>query len=394
MWKHMSDAYKRKIEKPKLDDARRLRGIYFIDPKGDEFKDIMKNASRKFEIPMPAAMSFKTPMCQVAGKPAAMLENTRQNTLILSKLTNLWEYEWKELLTEIMKIILQEKAWCLMQWKYWMQRQQLKNWASCEGQAADAVSAYTQVKMEDAPSLLKIPKSECPDIWIRLPRHKIAQIMVQYGRSSRSSWAKSVRSSFSRTVMGKAIRESSIRTRSGKSSKMGMFIRQPRKKDYSSLCMWTTLNWLDTNRNINPTWTILMREVDLGEPTSFLDHVYLGCTQRECQISKDIVDNNKNMFESRISARAVENYQKQEFQGNLMRTLFLHGPMIWKVMQRSAWKDTASWRIKTKQRWHKSRNAMPWWPPIWRRRRNRISWRIVNSLLTNCSVMSILGSYW
>ena len=31
---------------------------------------------------------------------------------------------------------------------------------------------YTQVKMEDAPKLLKILKSECPDIWIRLPRHK------------------------------------------------------------------------------------------------------------------------------------------------------------------------------------------------------------------------------
>ena len=41
----------------------------------------------------------------------------------------------------------------------------------CDGQAADAVSAYTQVKMEDATKLLKIPKSECPDIWIRLPRH-------------------------------------------------------------------------------------------------------------------------------------------------------------------------------------------------------------------------------
>ena len=41
-----------------------------------------------------------------------------------------------------------------------------------DGQAADAVSAYTQVKMEDAQKLLKIPKSECPDIWIRLPRHK------------------------------------------------------------------------------------------------------------------------------------------------------------------------------------------------------------------------------
>ena len=42
----------------------------------------------------------------------------------------------------------------------------------CAGQAADAVSAYAQVKMEDAPKLFKIPKSECPDIWIRLPRHK------------------------------------------------------------------------------------------------------------------------------------------------------------------------------------------------------------------------------
>ena len=40
------------------------------------------------------------------------------------------------------------------------------------GQAADAVSAYTQERMADAPKLLKIPKSECPDILIRLPRHK------------------------------------------------------------------------------------------------------------------------------------------------------------------------------------------------------------------------------
>ena len=30
----------------------------------------------------------------------------------------------------------------------------------CAGQAADAVSAYTQVKMEDAHKLLNIPKSE------------------------------------------------------------------------------------------------------------------------------------------------------------------------------------------------------------------------------------------
>ena len=36
----------------------------------------------------------------------------------------------------------------------------------CAGQAADAVSAHTQVKKEDAPKLLKFPKVECPDIWM------------------------------------------------------------------------------------------------------------------------------------------------------------------------------------------------------------------------------------
>ena len=55
-------------------------------------------------------------------------------------------------------------------------------------------------------------------------------------------------------------------------------------------------------QNLDPMWKLLNKEVDLGEPTSFLDHVYLGCTQRQCQISKDIVDNYRTMFESRISS--------------------------------------------------------------------------------------------
>ena len=55
-------------------------------------------------------------------------------------------------------------------------------------------------------------------------------------------------------------------------------------------------------QNLDPMWKLLNKEVDLGEPTSFLDHVYLGCTQRQCQMSKDIVDNYRTMFESRILA--------------------------------------------------------------------------------------------
>ena len=59
-------------------------------------------------------------------------------------------------------------------------------------------------------------------------------------------------------------------------------------------------------QNMDPMSKVLMEEVDLGEPTSFFDHVYLGCTQRECETSKDIVDNYRHVFESRISAEAKE----------------------------------------------------------------------------------------
>ena len=59
-------------------------------------------------------------------------------------------------------------------------------------------------------------------------------------------------------------------------------------------------------QNLDPMWKLLNKEVDLGEPTSFLDHVYLGCTQRQCQISKDMVDNYRTMSESRISAGRTE----------------------------------------------------------------------------------------
>ena len=59
-------------------------------------------------------------------------------------------------------------------------------------------------------------------------------------------------------------------------------------------------------QNIDPLWKILVKDVDLGERTSFLDHVYLGCTQGVCGISKNIVDSHGSMFDSRISAGAKE----------------------------------------------------------------------------------------
>ena len=66
-------------------------------------------------------------------------------------------------------------------------------------------------------------------------------------------------------------------------------------------------------QNFNPMWKIRNKEVVLGQPTSFLDHVYLGCTQRQCGTSEDIVDIYKTMFESPISAgRKEKNYHARK----------------------------------------------------------------------------------
>ena len=109
----------------------------------------------------------------------------------------------------------------------------------CDGQAADAVSAYTQVKMEDAHKLSKIPKSECPDIWIRLPRHK---------------WPKSWSSMedpvvpLERNLYGHPLArlfwerqfEKIFKARLGEGFQLGMSFRAPSNKIIRTHCMWMT----------------------------------------------------------------------------------------------------------------------------------------------------------
>ena len=73
-------------------------------------------------------------------------------------------------------------------------------------------------------------------------------------------------------------------------------------------------------QNIDPMWKLLDKEVNLGEPTSFL---YLGCTQSQCEISKDMVDNYRTMFESRVFQR-----REQKSFHTLKIFVFLHGLMI------------------------------------------------------------------
>ena len=171
----------------------------------------------------------------------------------------------------------------------------------CAGQEADAVSDYTQVKMEDASTSPKISKSEGPDIWVRLPRHK---------------WPKSWSNMedpvvpLERTLYGHPLAGPLWKKQFEKIlSKHGwekipnwkcLFVH--REKGLFLSVYVDAIKLVGKKQNIVPMWKLLNEEVDLEEPTSFLGHVSLGCTQRPCEISKDIVDNYRTMFESRISA--------------------------------------------------------------------------------------------
>ena len=175
----------------------------------------------------------------------------------------------------------------------------------CAAQAADAVSAKTQVKMEDAPQLLKIPKSECPDSWIRLPRHKWPK--------SWSSMEDPVvlleRNLYGHPLAGllweRQFEKILLKYGWEKVSKLGISLCTSRKRLFLSVYV-DDIKLAGKKQNLDPMWKVLNKEVDLGEPTSFLDHVYLECTERKCEINKDIVDNYRTMFESRISTGATE----------------------------------------------------------------------------------------
>ena len=83
-----------------------------------------------------------------------------------------------------------------------------------------------------------------------------------------------------------------------------------------------------------------MKLVDLEEPAAFLDHVFSGCTQRDCKSNESIVDEYEKMFESGISAGATEKLPR--WQKPLAQTVAWSYDM--KGHARNAWNDTSNWQ--------------------------------------------------
>ena len=207
--------------------------------------------------------------------------------------------------------------------------------------------------------------------------------MVQYRRPSRSSWTESAWSSFGRTVMGKAIWENPIAARLWEGFQLGMLIRTAWKRIILiCVCGWHK-NWLERNKTVFRCGKYWIKKLIWGEPTSFLDHVYFGCTQRQCEISKDIWTTTEPCSNREFQREEQRNYH------SLKIFVFLHCLMTWLVMQRSVWNDIVSWRTRlhnnsTKYLLHASMTTTS------KEEETQICWRIVKYMLSNCSEMAYI----
>ena len=111
----------------------------------------------------------------------------------------------------------------------------------CEGQAADAVSAYTHVNLEDAPRLPEIPMSECQDGRSLCPVWKtqlfflsgICMVICYQDCCVNGTWKKFYLNF------------------DEKSAELGLSLCS-QKKNFSCRCMLTPLRWLDRNRILRP----------------------------------------------------------------------------------------------------------------------------------------------
>ena len=151
-----------------------------------------------------------------------------------------------------------------------------------------------------------------------------------------------------------------------------------REKGYSYLCMWMTSSWLERNRILIRCGNYLLnKEVDLGEPTSFLDHANLGCTQRQCEISKNIVDNTEPCLNPEFPQEQLKNYSARKICVSFV--VLRHGGSCQEMCGTILWvgKQDDSATLQSIISMH--------WSPSFQRWKIEIRGRIVKSMLSNCS---------
>ena len=121
----------------------------------------------------------------------------------------------------------------------------------------------------------KNPKSECPDIWIRLPGHRWPKTWS----SMEAPVVHLERNLYGHLLAGllweRKFEKVLLEHGREKVPNWECFFVYREKGLFLSVYV-DHIKLAGKKQNLSPTWKIFMSTVDLGEPTSFLDHVNFG----------------------------------------------------------------------------------------------------------------------
>ena len=160
----------------------------------------------------------------------------------------------------------------------------------CDGQAADAVSALHPSKIGGRSQIAQ-------NYEVRMSRYmdtssttQMAEILDEHWRSRGISWTKFVWTSLGRIVVGKTIRRSSLGTWMVKKVPKWECVFVRRKQGLFLRFMWMKLKWPERSIIWVPCGRNWWNMWILRNQHSFLDHVYLGCTQREWKPHEIVIE--------------------------------------------------------------------------------------------------------
>ena len=205
----------------------------------------------------------------------------------------------------------------------------------CDGQPADEIAAYTQVKMEHAPRLLRIPKPECPDTFafhdtngpnpghtLKIQRYFLNGICTD--THLRYFFWKDSSRKFCWSLVGKKYRIGNVY----------LFIEN---KGYSYVYTWMTAKWLERNRIWLPcernwwtTWILITHFISW--PRFFWDGFNVNANR-----TKSLLNNTEKCLNHVFSAGATDPGWKHLTQKQS------RGLTTWRDMPDNALRDTARW---------------------------------------------------
>ena len=159
------------------------------------------------------------------------------------------------------------------------------------GEASDAVSAHTTVRMSEAPKLLRLSGHGCPQVWIRLPPRRRptrwGNIEAPLVHLERLVWSPVGRTAFGKTFWEEVCSKAKL----GTSLAISLH-----PSNIRTVLVRVRGRMVGKSEDVGSVWKTLQNDIDLAEPTSLLNQVFLGCTQREAEVDQEAVQSETDLF--------------------------------------------------------------------------------------------------